>query len=1601
MFTVRVGCSFSSRADVSGRSQTGLEFVCCEQPWSEFPRTQREGGNTFVGMALAARLVECLATAADAIGTPILFFFECGGACVVEIFRNTQRRRRPPFVLIVLVLCTAALWMMLRSAVERLETAPVIAEVGVGIAVESGSTPPKAGVAASQALVASSTRTAMADSNGGSGLAVSTTASSSTQRIAVTVRSLHTGKYWQVVGGDRHSQHPARLVASASPSDRGHESTVFLLEQEGAAESGGWVLLRWLKTRQLVEVVPPGVPGREDDAWGVRLSPADKAVNELHKLLVEDDASHSQSHVWAVGLRGYLNHLDASGEVVGHGDGMPPAAAKEPPGRGGVNVERLQSGAAWLMEALEERDRQIDALQQQINALRAEVSTLVAQAPTPGRPVGSREALPQLPKPGDVHDASSTSATFSTAEGAALSATNARAGQDSTGSLAELRVATQRHPRVHVDCPATNTRPKKGRGRRGGGAEEADEDEEDDSEPLDEAVARASEKKARKGRADSAGSPATGCKCKDGAPTPTWSYMEGTEYAKFVRGVASRLRLGSGDALLDLAAGDCASSSGMIQQLYRGSLDIMSIVPSAVSARRHSTQIAHLRATHHQPSLALPVNACVSALGHLEWIPDRAFDGAVTFGALSRMRSREKLRSIFRSVLRALHPGGRFIIADAEHSEQCPSDGSGGRGSHDHRRAESAVAAEDEPQSQTCHSCHWRTAAPLAFWSACVPMNMAVSLTPIEHTDLPGTAASACASRHFALIAQRSARQQELSLTVEAGSDGGKTAVLLSLAGHSSNGEWLRRVQHLKEASIDNKRMYCGLHGYSLVIGEDLQHWRDVGWDKVKLLANQLANYDWLLWVSVDSIFADSASALSAITDGERAHLIVLQDAEGDGMGTGALAEPILIRGKSEWSRKLLEDWWGYYADGFEGDARDAFQQVLLGMHEEERARRVRILELDPIFSYVASQEPIPWQAPHRPKTLLVSFDAGQTAPSRAGGHGAAGGAGVSLSASLDTDVISHDSSVCPLRSSDRQMLTCLHAYTSHHLKSIQSADSRYAPPLVYDVTASVSQQTDGGHDEGAASDVAGGWLTPRLSNGASDRRGQGGEGARGARPTCPKYGQYLGSTSKRRSALVSQLTSAMRDAPQPKDGDESSADAGNALCAAGSTWARMPRTALVKHVLAFGERLGIGEGMAVLDVGATCGHALAILQERHRNQLRAVGVDGSRTSVTYAQRTCKGSFCVGDVRQLTGVADDSFDIAYTMDALAQLTSERDVCSVAREMGRVIRPGGRAMLVSVPKADCAVTRDEEWGCPRCYWQLRGIEKGFWSKCLLSGGAGGAADGAYRIEFLSNTQLFPFKPAAYCQREHYTVVIHKKQPATVYVYQQSSAKLAVLTVASTPPIGEYGKQKVHYLTELSIENKRQHATQRGFDFVVAQNLAHGRTARWDKVMLLRRMLNQYQWVHWVDLDTLFMNMKRDPMAFLDPQYDLHVAKDANGLNTGSFYVKASPWSHNFLRRVWEHNDGGKGESDQRSFAHVIAQLSDAERAQHVKYYSQKLFNEYPDPIVSFKHWRGHFREGDYLLHFPGTFCGLSPSGVYTDQHLLSCLHRFTIHFVAAM
>ena len=108
----------------------------------------------------------------------------------------------------------------------------------------------------------------------------------------------------------------------------------------------------------------------------------------------------------------------------------------------------------------------------------------------------------------------------------------------------------------------------------------------------------------------------------------------------------------------------------------------------------------------------------------------------------------------------------------------------------------------------------------------------------------------------------------------------------------------------------------------------------------------------------------------------------------------------------------------------------------------------------------------------------------------------------------------------------------------------------------------------------------------------------------------------------------------------------------------------------------------------------------------RHGNKLRAMGVDGSLASVRHARHMARAqahdathrggaTFCHGDVRTLEGVPDSSFDAAFSAGTLATLATAEEVCAAARALGRVLRPGGRALIASVPKETCAATQATE------------------------------------------------------------------------------------------------------------------------------------------------------------------------------------------------------------------------------------------------------------------------------------------------------------------
>jgi len=108
--------------------------------------------------------------------------------------------------------------------------------------------------------------------------------------------------------------------------------------------------------------------------------------------------------------------------------------------------------------------------------------------------------------------------------------------------------------------------------------------------------------------------------------------------------------------------------------------------------------------------------------------------------------------------------------------------------------------------------------------------------------------------------------------------------------------------------------------------------------------------------------------------------------------------------------------------------------------------------------------------------------------------------------------------------------------------------------------------------------------------------------------------------------------------------------------------------------------RLPPGEGRSLLDVGSNWGRWTIAAA---RKGYRATGIDPALGAVEAAYRVSaelgvEAEFVVGDGRHLP-FPDASFDTVFSYGVL-QHFSEEDALAAIRELGRVVRPGGTALL---------------------------------------------------------------------------------------------------------------------------------------------------------------------------------------------------------------------------------------------------------------------------------------------------------------------------------
>lgn len=210
----------------------------------------------------------------------------------------------------------------------------------------------------------------------------------------------------------------------------------------------------------------------------------------------------------------------------------------------------------------------------------------------------------------------------------------------------------------------------------------------------------------------------------------------------------------------------------------------------------------------------------------------------------------------------------------------------------------------------------------------------------------------------------------------------------------------------------------------------------------------------------------------------------------------------------------------------------------------------------------------------------------------------------------------------------------------------------------------------------------------------------------------------------------------------------------------------------------------------------------------------------------------------------------------------------------------------------------------------------------------------------------------------------------------------------------------------------VEMRRRYCQRHNYTLINVNNLVdHSRPIAWSKLVALEHIFKteKYDYLFYQDMDTVIMNPDVTLESFIDAsarQFDVLITEDMNGLNTGAFIMRNTPWTLWFLRTAWEqtqlvdrkstsHTSSGSGDNsttsphylfrwEQRAFHYLTnsIQWQEAKLPEYPGDYREIRRHFYTLPQCAFNSYILHpldvravreesqYVPGDFLIHFAG-------------------------------
>lgn len=202
------------------------------------------------------------------------------------------------------------------------------------------------------------------------------------------------------------------------------------------------------------------------------------------------------------------------------------------------------------------------------------------------------------------------------------------------------------------------------------------------------------------------------------------------------------------------------------------------------------------------------------------------------------------------------------------------------------------------------------------------------------------------------------------------------------------------------------------------------------------------------------------------------------------------------------------------------------------------------------------------------------------------------------------------------------------------------------------------------------------------------------------------------------------------------------------------------------------------------------------------------------------------------------------------------------------------------------------------------------------------------------------------------------------------------KIAIVTL--------YDK-KYEEFAKYSIPNKIQYANKHKYDLIYFNgSLDTTRPPQWSKIKAVQNIINEYDWVWWIDVDSLIMNHEVTLESIIDDDFDIILTSNSHSyISNGSSFFKNTDLTKEFLTEAYDlkldflkHIEVDIFDHEQQSMRDLL--YHEEKFRNKTKLISERVCNSYcktknAQVLELYADWNvgdNIYQDGDFVVQFCG-------------------------------